>query len=572
MVSGYRALGLLVVLLLTHAGLAQTVGGMKRGTSLIPDYPISDHMVADFDGDGRDELVVFAKDGRVLSYHGTSGASLDPAPRGKLQLADPERSLIATGSFFEGAKKQLLVLSPGGLRVFRPDDRGDFSGKGHLLTSRARFNLRVGGPIRSNIVQDVNEDGRPDIVVPTPGFCELWLNQGPDESEEKDGLGLPRFRRVAKAAVRLNSQSSRGMSSLNKSLRSDFSIPNLTTKDVNGDGRLDLQIRQDDIRSWHLQREDGSIPGKPDVSLDLSIFRDTTPKSAIAPGQIASMGDRRSFESRDLDDDGILDYVIAHRRKIWIFHGTKAGPQFTKPSFILRSVEDVTALTLLHLDKDTRPDLLLIKVEVPSVTTFVLGFVSSWDLSFSAAGYRNTNGREFDKAPTWKKETALRFPPILSILKDPQALVQRIEYMGKKFRKQLGGDFDGDGKEDLALLSEDADRIDVFRSTGSADESDGDGDESLREILFEDKRSTWELEDVLLWMGGLAERRVAALTRGRNPDGSVALSDREKMEFTGFETGDFDGDGSAEIVLSYRPEGAVRVTLFDVMGVDPSQK
>ena len=42
----------------------------------------------------------------------------------------------------------------------------------------------------------------------------------------------------------------------------------------------------------------------------------------------------------DLNDDQIPDTVIFHRRKLWFFHGTKNGPQFSEPSAIIKSAED----------------------------------------------------------------------------------------------------------------------------------------------------------------------------------------------------------------------------------------
>ena len=92
-------------------------------------------------------------------------------------------------------------------------------------------------------------------------------------------------------------------------------------------------------RAFHMQRKDGTIPTHPDVVLDLRIFRDTAPVSALRPGRILAGANRAQYQSRDLDQDGIPDYVIGHRRKVWVFHGNKVRPQFTEPSTILKVSE-----------------------------------------------------------------------------------------------------------------------------------------------------------------------------------------------------------------------------------------
>ena len=53
----------------------------------------------------------------------------------------------------------------------------------------------------------------------------------------------------------------------------------------------------------------------------LEIFKDTTPRADLRPGRIWAGSDRTRYLSRDLDNDGVPDYVIAHRRKVWVFHG-----------------------------------------------------------------------------------------------------------------------------------------------------------------------------------------------------------------------------------------------------------
>src|SRR5262249_32908587 len=162
---------------------------------------------------------------------------------------------------------------------------------------------------------------------------------------------------------------------------------------------------------------------QPDVRVDLSIFRDTTPEATVRMGRTVAGGDEQRMESRDLDGDGIPDYVIAHRRKVWVFLGTKEGPQFTKPSQTLLVADDVTALLLLRLDKDPLPDLFLVRVEMPTLVTILRGLFAEFDVDVAALGYANVGEGKFEAKPRWKGEVALRVPALIGLIKNANALL-----------------------------------------------------------------------------------------------------------------------------------------------------
>ncbi|HKX45292.1 MAG TPA: VCBS repeat-containing protein, partial [Planctomycetota bacterium] len=345
-----------------------------------------------------------------------------------------------------------------------------------------RFGLRTGAPTLAPILEDVNRDGRLDLVLPGLERCELWLDGGADEQ------GRPTFARAA--AVRVDSAvlSATEDAELSDRYECRLAIPQLATQDVDGDGRPDLVVEEGSRTGYHLQREDGSLPEAPDVSVDLSIFRDPGAGDGdVRPGGTLTMGGDATLASRDLDGDGRLDFVIAQGRKVWVFHGGPDGPQFEEPSTILKSADDVTQVLTLDLDEtDTLPDLLLVRVVVPSIPTLIFGLFSEWDVEIRLAGYRNDGGRRFATEPAWKVDARLRLPPIFDVVRDPFAFVQRFEQAARGFRQGLDGSFLRPGGADLALLSEDRRRVDLWRGRDDAAESlDRAGLEALlRRELF----------------------------------------------------------------------------------------
>jgi hypothetical protein len=348
----------------------------------------------------------------------------------------------------------------------------------------------------------------------------------------------------------------------------DFTIPQLDLQDLNGDRRDDVIVADGRRRAFHLQRPDGSIPPKPDVEVDLKLFRDTTPPAAVRPGRTFAGSERPRMQSRDLDGDGIPDYVIAHARKVWVFQGSNDGPQFTEPSTILKTADDVTALLLARLDDDPLPDLLILRVQVPTFATLVLGMLGDWDVEITAAGYENQGRRSFATTPKWRRELTLSLPSVAGVLRNPEALIRRIEEAGRNFRPESTGDFNGDGHPDLALLSEDGARLDVWsgQDAGRGPGSVEDFDRLLRRVLFEDPDSAWNIDRLLSLLGGLAAERVAHLTGGRPATATLDLRKGAPFTFSGLASGDLDGDGRSEIVVAYADSRRRFGLVLDVFG------
>ena len=551
-----RASVLALALLAASAPARAQAVPFERIQTLTPGYPVAATRLVDLDGSaeaaGPPELVVVGRRGdvRVWRWDAAAGA-LAPAGERPLTLPDPSRTLLALADLDGRGAPQLVTLSPDGALAYAPLPGAGFASEGVRLAARARFRLRPGQPTFAEFVRDVNGDGRLDVLVPARESCELWLNEpaaAPEGAGDAGaGAALRRAATVDVPAVRFHLA---GTEALSDVLVSSFSLPGLTTRDVNGDGREDLLVSRERTRAFHLQRADGGYPREPDVSVDLGIFRDTSPDPELEPGEILGGGQEAQFLSRDLDDDGIADHVIAHRRKVWVFPGGPDGPQFTEPSAILKVADEVTALLVLDLDDDSRPDLLLIKVEVPGVSALVFGLLREWDVTIRAVGYRNASGRTFELTPAWRRELSLRLPPILDLVQDPAAVLDRFEAVERRFRVPTLGDLDADGGRDLLLVSEDGARLDLWRGRPEDGERAWEPDpHGLRHVLFEHEREVWDLDRILEAFGNLAEDRFETLTEGRPADASLPLRDPERFALVGVEAGDLDGDGRDEVLV-----------------------
>ncbi|HTF87157.1 MAG TPA: VCBS repeat-containing protein [Planctomycetota bacterium] len=555
---------------------------LELAQSLSPDFEISDHRLVDLDAEsekGATELVLLGSTGQVRVFaratQDPGKLILAPTPLGATRIADSSRALVDFAHFGERAGLDLVVIGPKDTRVF-PREGAGFAAEGVVLAKRATHGLRVGAPRFVDVVQDVNGDGRADLVVPSSESLRLWLGAAPAATPASP---WPEFTPGATLAVEVSKSHDTDAGKLSDVLEASFSIPSIVARDVNGDGRADLLVSQGTVRAFHLQAADTTFPEVPSVRIDLSVFRDTIEKAQLRAGHTLAIGDKATYEVRDLDVDGIPDYVIAHRRKVWVFHGTSQGPQFKQPSAILKTSDDITALQLVRLDADKYPDLLLIKVQIPTIAAFVRGVFSEWEVEVTAAGYLSKEGeragqasspggerRVFESTPSKRAELAVRLPSILRLIKNPESFLKRFEEIGARFRRSVWGDFDGNGVRDVVLATEDGLQVELWLSdeTEEAGSRSLDGEALLAQLLFEDPERVWDVDRIAAWLGGLAERRTDALTGGKPSTAQFPLRSRTDASITSLEAADLDGDGRAELVLRYAliPSGAV---VFDIL-------
>ncbi|MEW6745154.1 MAG: VCBS repeat-containing protein [Planctomycetota bacterium] len=548
--------------------------------SLRTGFALAASRLVDIDGDGRSELLALGQGGEVRVWRAPS----DPeAPwsegKGTLVLRHAARTLLDIGNVRgDAGPPQLIALSPEGLAAYRVTPDGGFDETSPETAALPKLELRLGAPRFAEFLRDVNGDGRSDLVVPGPEACELWSNESCAEGESAREGENGRFRRTARVRTDVRYVHSLAGSALSDQLESAFFIPILRLTDLNGDGRPDLMVVAEKRRTFHLQRSDGSIPEEPDSRLDLEAFRDTTPEAELRPGKALAGTEEPRLQVEDLDRDGIPDYMISHRRKLWIFHGTREeGAQFTHPTTILKVADDITELLATPLDGDSYPDLLLLRVQVPTIAGLVKGLFAELEVPISASGYASRQGRSFAETPTWKGEITVLLPEVLGLFRNPEALFGRLEATARKLENALSTDLDGDGREDVAMVSDDGSSLTIWRGVArdarTGDSTGGDSartgavgpdSSALRELFFESQKRHFTLDEVIGWLGGAAERRAARASQGRDPDARVALRDPQRFHRLALAAADLEGKGRNSIVVTYQDMERHREGVFDI--------
>lgn len=549
--SGPRTILLLLSALLAPVRSQPAPAGLRLTQRIPLQFEYADATAFDAGPSGGQCLILADTRGRIYRLDFLPGGTeLAPAPRQILALPHPGFSLLGRAAFESaGAARSLVVASPSGLHAYPIEQEGDAPPSPVELTGlerrfAPRFTYRLGAPRFAEICHDINGNGRSEILLPVQDRCEIWM------ASSAQGEPL-RLNRAASLDLRIQRSEQTGGTRLSDDLESLVVIPRLMTRDVNGDGRLDILMQDGRNRAWHIQKPDGSIPMEPDVRLDLRIFEDTTPSGRVMPGTVLAGSNRQTLLSRDLDGNGFTDHVIAHGRKIWILPGTANGPQFTSPSQILKSSDDITTLLLADLDQDGRADLITLKLLIPSVGSLLASALGSLTVEVSAVAYAGREGARFDNEPKWRNTLRIELPSITRLLKNPQAILQRFQDAGRTATERLLADFDGDGAGDLVSIDPGEEWIE-FWSRVREGGRESSGDLLLLEVLFSKDDSKWDLDRLVSLVERLADEDMRRFTGGRPPDKRLQIEDAANRIVSGFFALKSAGDRGASLLIVRR--------------------
>ncbi|MFK7740428.1 MAG: FG-GAP repeat domain-containing protein [Planctomycetota bacterium] len=534
-------------------------------------FGVEDQTLADSDGDGKQEVIVIDRQPRqpaaLLRFalgDGRGGSEI--IRTGRIEIPDAEHCLVAVADVLPRSGDEFVLAdSRRTVAAFFAEEfggGGPSGGTSVTLARRARIRIHTGTPKLSPFVLDLNQDGRLDLMLPTMGGVEPYLQVAATPEQ-----AAPTFQRMEIVPVPIRTRirtgnSTNGNRGLDQELLGTLSVPRITTDDLNGDGRDDLLTREGSVRRFHLQRGDGSFDDP--IEVDLEQFVDSTPKAAMELGQTAVISDAQQLQSGDINGDEIPDYVIAHRRKIWTFLASRDGPQFQKAR-TQAVAEDVSGMLLLDLDEDGKRDLLTIRAQLPGVGSLILGLLQSIDVDVHAVGYRSeVNG--FASKPRWRRTVTIRIPPVLSLLSRQDELVERFTSLIGKVRISTRGDFTGDSQDDLAVVGSDGQTLELYRGVPAAPSLDSkQGVAMLRKLVFEDEDPIFDLDRVFGILSGLLDDLGGRITGGRERSATIDMRDPAWWTLDTLQAVELDGAPGQELLLVYRHARDPRHRAFDVL-------
>jgi len=502
----------------------------------------------DLDGDGRKELITLSVNGAHL-YRPLSS----PEP-GKLvqHLDGGGRGFLFDLKDLDGDRRvEMVAIESGGVYVYRYDGERFVRPEAPALKIRRRY--VPARPLLAPLVRDLDGDGADDLVYPAGDRFLLFPGDGKGGFEARRGQTLP-------SGIRITVRAEAGLP--DGELECAFRIPDLTARDVDGDGRADLIAQLDRRLDIYRVGAGWTFSEGPDWVLDLRRFE--AAGSSADDRQLSVNFGEVNLNQDDLDGDGVGDFLIASGRNVWVFFGGKGFKGFERPDRILRVRDDVAMVLTGDVDNDGRPDLVLVKFEVPGMARLVASLLVGINLHLEALAYRNHGDRTISTKPDVRNRITFSVPPVLGMLSDFKKYRLKIKSARKKVRYLQVGDVTGDGVNDIGIQEED--RILLYAAKGKGAVAGDLHDPAvinrvLRDLLFDPQQKDWDVERLFDYATDLRYSLNRDQIQGQQPVRVLPLR-KGPFSSTEFALEDLNGDGKADVAVYYDREGKLLVDLY----------
>ena len=355
-------------------------------------------------------------------------------------------------------------------------------------------------------------------------------------------------------------------------LELEIRIAHLKFKDLNGDGRLDILARTREKTRCYLQGPSG-FPPRPAYELDLARFREAGTGEGEAgeggeSGRKGRQGGKKAARSGplgggaikvhevDIDGDGVQDYLVAAGQFLRVYFGGKEGTDFSRPHTMLKLSSELQGVGSFDIDGDGRLDLVALKFELPGLPKLLAAYFISMSLDFEVLGYRNEGGRRFSRRPDWRNTLSLALPPLREVIEGFEAFAERFLEAASRRGRFAAGDANGDGQPDAAFLDEGGALRVYFSRPGEG----RPGAVKLGNLLFDAKKSQWELPELLDFVASASLSAAREAVLGRSPDLEVPVGGGYDPRDVTLEVIDLNGDRKGDFVVRLG-NGKVRVVV-----------
>jgi hypothetical protein len=396
-------------------------------------------LLADLTGDGRDDLVVLSRDGRILLR-----AAQRDAPG---SFAAP----VTLNPDADQAVRDVVPLRAGGGVVLAALDASGASLSLYARAADGTFRRLPGpavpGALAARLaVGDLNGDGRDDLVVTAPGSRQVFVYL----QDASGGFGPPAYQ-----------------------LTLDTIPGELLLTDVDGDGRPDIVVTDPLSGSVGvlLNRAEAPFatetrfragPGPDGVTVQNGV---TTVESRDAPtGVVAG----------DFDGDGRPDLLVTDggANALALLRGTGTGGFLNPELFTGAGTEARPAAVVTgDFDGDGRPDVAVLNQQDATVSVFLGDGRGRFTLrSVVPAGAAPTGLAVADVTGDGKADllVANEFGDVLVLPGNGDGTFQPSRGVERRVTLAVA-DLDGDGRNDVVLADASLDRVTVHYSNGGPD-------------------------------------------------------------------------------------------------------
>jgi len=299
--------------------------------------------------------------------------------------------------------------------------------------------------------QDINNDGLPDVMIPSTNTIFVYLQKSNGEYERPFEIHS-QIRNFSRLTTEGNLAIKVGQSIV---------IPTMSIRDLNNDQRNDLIARSEERLEVFLADSEGKFALQSSYEVDLTEIAERVGEvnyDTIDYGNLSGLlAHTYDVSLEDTDGDGIEDLLIREAGKISIFSGTPTGMNLSKPKQVLKSGGNVLAAIFIDEDGDGLKELCLIRVEKISIGNLFVWLAISGSVDIETFIYKN-NGTKFSNRPHRKLRLSVKFP---SILKTYDLITDIRENPGNNIVRTALGHSDDDTSQ-LEVFALGKKQIDVY--------------------------------------------------------------------------------------------------------------
>jgi hypothetical protein len=377
-------------------------------------HDIERMLVVDADNDGLADLLTIAEDRISLYFQRTAneGGGFDfTSPDTSVHLQERSIGWELSDNYADaqGQRRFSLLALVNGSQVlqWQIQDR-EFGEPTPLLDGLNAYSGT--GVNRLHFSRDINADGLEDLIIPGAGTLQLHI-RNPDGSYQQPLTVLADMQINTNLFIR---------QALERDVGQSLRIPLIELRDVNGDGRPDLISETDERFDVFLASNSADyFPQLPSYSIDRLEIRERLGNFDLDQLDFSNLTGMLALTHeellRDVNGDGIDDFVLREGGKVSLFMGTPDGMDFSQPQQVLRSGGNVLTVFLHDENGDGLQDLWLWRVQSISVGDLFLWLAISGSIDVEAFIYPN-DGQAFARRPSRQITVSLRFPSAVRMI------------------------------------------------------------------------------------------------------------------------------------------------------------
>ncbi len=539
--------------------------------------------VGDIDGDGKLDIATANYNSNTVSLFRNTGSSGTISFSTKVDFTTPTQPhALSLGDLDGDGKVDLAVANAGSanVSVFR-----NTATSGSITTSSlgGRLDLNAGGTPYNVSIADIDGDGKPDMAVTNYGSntVSIYLNnpmsQPPTITGVSPNVGNPGTT-VTITGTNFNTTAANNVVyfGATKATVSAASATSLTV--VSPIGATNERLSVINVPNSSAAWEQYSFLPKFDNSLFPAGAMNFNPKVDFAP-----TNNSYGFAFGDVDGDGKTDMVIANTlgSGVSVFRNISTTGTIASSSFAAKvdfaTAAGARAVSIVDMDGDGKLDIVVGNINSNNVSvllnTSTSGSVTSG--SFAAAvsyavGTSPVNIVTGDFDGDGKADVAVtnNGSTTMSILRNLSAngsisLAGKIDFTtGASPLGIAAGDIDGDGKLDIAVTNSSAATVSVFRNTSSIGSISSGSFAAKVDFTTGTSPSGVSIGDIDgdgkpdILVGNTSSNTLS-LFRNIASSGSLTTGSLEaKVDYTTgtganyIALGDLDGDGKVDIAVS----------------------